>query len=173
MSKKHAEHPARPPLTEGQPSTDPQYKFNRFMVTRLSFQELPLAPLAEGETRPTVYALEVGLNLTAGISSEGKDSEVRMAVRVTADPRVKPYVIEVEVLGQFSMVSGTPENFQMFVHRLAPAILFPYVREIVDRTTIDGRYGVVRLDPMNLQAAINHDDWKPVETPAIVGSSAP
>jgi preprotein translocase subunit SecB len=129
--------------------------------------------MAEGETRPTAYALEVGLNLTAGIASNDKDAEVRMAVRVTADPRVKPYVIEVEVLGQFSMVSGTRENFQAFVHRLAPALLFPYVREIVDRTTIDGRYGVIRLDPMNLQAAINHDEWKPIEIPANVVSSAP
>src|SRR5881392_1114839 len=102
--------------------------------------------------------MEIGL-LVNLLAPEGKSAEVRMTVKVKPDPRAKPYDIELEVAGYFSLKHGTTADLQSFCQTLAPAILFPYIRQIVDRTTMDGRFGNVLLDPMNMMAAIDPSKW--------------
>lgn len=48
----------------------------------------------------------------------------------------------------------------VFCKSAAPSILFPYIREIVHRMTIDAPNGVVRLDPINISAALNSTEWQ-------------
>jgi preprotein translocase subunit SecB len=122
-------------------------------------QEVAQAPIGEGETAPERCEIGLSINLRVGASKNGV-GRVMMTTTVTPDPRVKPYQIEVRVVGEFEAVNSSPAEFQLFCRQVAPGILFPYIRQIVDTATLDARYGVVRLDPINLNAFLEREEWK-------------
>jgi preprotein translocase subunit SecB len=65
----------------------------------------------------------------------------------------------VTVAGIFSGENVTAELLNEFCRTAGPTILFPYVREIVHKLTADGAYGPIRLDPINVQAALATAEW--------------
>ena len=102
--------------------------------------------------------------MRAGVSLlSGGNAEVKLGIALKSDPLVKPYEIELDVVGLFDTPNGTPEQLIDFCRSVAPNILFPYIRQVIDKTTSDGRYGEVRLDPANLSALLPADQW--VEEP--------
>lgn len=151
---------ALPPEKEPE-RVEPRFAFDALFVDRVLFEHLPLQPAGEGETRPAKVNVAVHIGGRAVISQDVQRAEISLEALVTPDPRWQPYRIEVKVTGRFSRVAGTPEEFAQFCKLGVPPILFPYVRETVHRLTHDGRYGTVRLDPLNIQAMVA--DWKPLE----------
>lgn len=163
-----------PELATAQPQPTPEavtVAFNKFSVLNVVFHEVPRVPLADGEPIPQAYGMQ--LNLTAAVGINENIAEVRIAANVTPDPKVKPYNIHVEVIGVFSTKNGTPEQLGEFCRQVGPTILFPYIRELVHKTTQDGRYGEVRLNPMNVQQELNKNPWGVVEPESISSSIAP
>jgi preprotein translocase subunit SecB len=121
-------------------------------------QELQKITAPEGEDPSPVeeshemtVSVRVAINEALGI--------VMINAIVTPDQRHKPYRIELEVAGEFLLLSGREEHLTEFCKTNGPVILFPYIRQLVDQLTADGRFGRVRLDPINLQAALGGTPW--------------
>jgi preprotein translocase subunit SecB len=137
-----------------------QFQFTGFAVNRSTFEHLKRVPPALEESKPD----EITHNFVVGAGIIGRadnKAEVRLGITVQPDPKWMPYKVEVEISGQFEMVGGgTPQLFENFCQVIAPTILFPYIREAVHRLTMDGRYGVLRLNPLNIQALLNSAEWK-------------
>jgi preprotein translocase subunit SecB len=163
-SRKHG--PARRKEDQSAPAQaatgeTPVFHFKKFSVVRLVFQEVR-RPEGAGAPAPGTYRLE--LRVSAGVSLlSGGNAEVKLGIALKSDPLVKPYEIELDVVGLFDTPNGTPEQLIDFCRSVAPNILFPYIRQVIDKTTSDGRYGEVRLDPANLSALLPADQW--VEEP--------
>src|SRR5258708_5707593 len=69
MAKKSVQSSREPPRAESSsPDVTAQFHFRRFIVARLLFQEGERATLAEGEESPKQYEVQVGMNLTVGMS---------------------------------------------------------------------------------------------------------
>lgn len=142
----------------------PTYSFTALGVTRLFFRELdrpdPDAPVKkDGRVKA-----DIGFGLKVGLISESK-ADVTLQAKVVPEPQSKPYMIEVEIVGRFGVKAGTRDDFVNFCRHNAPVILFPYVRQLVHQLTSDGRYGPLRLGPMNLQAAMAKGEWKEEAVP--------
>jgi preprotein translocase subunit SecB len=142
----------------------PEFQFERFNVVRLIFQEVPKVALAEGEQWAPPHAIQMSINVTVGVS-DALLAQVRLVLGVKPDPRVKPYEIQVEVVGQFSTKNGTRDQLAGFCRSVGPTILFPYVRQLIDGVSSNGRYGKVRLNPTNIQAVLGATEWSAVQPP--------
>jgi preprotein translocase subunit SecB len=146
---------ASPPAP--QPS---QIRFGGVLVKRIMFEELPKTERkAVNPERPDEYSMELGLAVNVTLRSP-TSAEVTLVMEIKPDPSIKPYAILVELVGLFSTVDATQEQLADFCRFVAPTTLFPYVREVVSRTTADGRYGAVRLQPMNLLNFLSKGDWR-------------
>ena len=62
--------------------------------------------------------------------------------------------------GLFSAENATVEVFAQFCRNSVPPILFPYVREIVHRSTMDAQYGTIKIGPINIQDLISRSVWE-------------
>lgn len=140
-----------------------EFLFPAYWVDRLLFEVLPEAQKSPDESRPVTPQYAIVINLGAGIDAAELRGQVTMNVALTGDPKWQPYKIEITVTGQFAAVKTktTPEQFDAFIRINVPTLLFPYVRELVSRVTHDGRYGGVRLNPMNIVAMLPKE-WQPV-----------
>jgi preprotein translocase subunit SecB len=141
-----------------------QFRFVRYWVDKAIFKELPRETPKDGEQKPERIPTQIVINVGAGVHEDLKRGQLTLEAKVTPDPKWRPYEIEVAVTGQFEAASDevTSEQLNMFFRMNVPIILFPYVREVVHRITSDGRYGQVKIDPMNLQLPL--ESWKPVES---------
>ena len=160
---------ANVPRSQEAPAPQPTFRFARFVVVRSEMEELPLVAAADDQASPPAPAqtdLEVGARVT--VSEHLGVLALELTVR--PDPRVKPYQVHLVAVGEFVMTAGTREQFIAFLQNNAPVILFPYVRQRVESLTADGRYGGVRLDPLNLQPLLNRNAWS--EEPALTASEA-
>jgi preprotein translocase subunit SecB len=128
-------------------------------VTRVLFQEIARVPIPEGDPppKPSNPKIELGVRITM---LADRRAEVMITVVVTPDPRVKPYDIQVDLGGVFTVRGeGTQEELTDFCQKAAPTILFPYIRQTIASVTSDGRYGRVLLPLLNLQNLIDSDKW--------------
>ena len=149
-----------------------QFQFTGFAVNRAVFEHVKRVQPEPGEAKPS----ELNHNLVVGasISAIGENkAEIHLGMTVQPDPKWMPYKVEVEVIGHFSMVTGTADMFDKFCRLVAPPILFPYIREAIHRLTMDGRYGAVRLNPINMQALLNRTEWQTVPAAASTAASEP
>ncbi len=135
-----------------------QFDFLGFALSKLLFEHLLRVPPEAGETQPSNVNINIVLGAAIGVSQD-QHAQVSMGMTVTPDPKWQPYKIEIEVVGRFRTQNGTPEDLQRFCQRGVPPILFPYMREIIHRVTMDGQYGPVRLNPLNVQSMLNQTDW--------------
>lgn len=75
-------------------------------------------------------------------------------IEVSVDPsRESPELANVRLFGVFS--AGKPKlsiAFKDFVGTNAPAILFPYAREIISTMTGRGPFGAFHIEPLNIRA---------------------
>lgn len=143
----------------------------KLFAQRLSFTELvPPAsgvhPPEPGQARPVVLDVDV----LVGVTPDGREAQTTFSLTVTPDPNVQPYRAEVVVTAVFRADEGlSTEEVTRFARKGVPVILFPFVREMVHRLTVDGRYGLLRLDPVNVGAMLEQSEWREVthgETPA-------
>lgn len=134
--------------------------FKRFWVAQALMREIPEEPRPEDE--PAAYPITLDMSIAIKVAREEPVAFAGLTVDVKGDPRSKPYEVRVEIVGEFRAIPGQSPDLGEFCREVAPTILFPYVREIVDRLTRDGRYGTIRLDPLNVRAVLAHGTWKPM-----------
>jgi preprotein translocase subunit SecB len=160
MPKKRKTAAKRSKGSVGTTTEQPVFHFVQYNLLGLVFQQSEKIEAAEGDQPPSGrYPVQLTVNANVGISSEKKLGHLRLIVSVVPDPHSQPYNIVVDVMGVFSTQNGTPDQLGAFCRTNAPAILFPYIREIIARTTVDAAFGVVRLDPVNMSELLNQSAW--------------
>lgn len=140
----------------------PTFELHGVALNRALFEHLPRIKPEAGEKKPAQMNYNMMLGAGVKFLANGRH-EVSLGITVTPDAKWMPYKIEVEMIGLFSVTSGTEEDLKQFTRLAAPTILFPYVREVISRLTTDGKHGQVRLNPMNVQALLSTSNW--VEVP--------
>ena len=122
-----------------------------------SFQEIPGAKPSIPADQMSSGNVDVELAVTvgAGMTPDGPLAEVTIDATITPEPDRQPYKIRLVVTGAFlAPMDATPDRLDHFCKRAAPVIMFPYMRAIVMMLTQDARFGVLRMDPMNLAAVL-------------------
>lgn len=137
----------------------PQFRLERFAVRRALFEEVERIPPPEGERRPRRVTLNLQVNTSITMNPESMRAIVMLDVHVMPDLQWQPYRIEVKVSGGFVGENVTIQQFDQFCKIGVPPILFPYVREIVHRLTMDAVFGSVRIDPINIADLVSKSPW--------------
>lgn len=150
--------PPDAPVPSQDPGLAPKFTFDAFFVERVHFEHLERQSTEDSESRPERVPLDLRIGGSLLVDHENRRAQVTLDVVLLPDPKWQPYKIEVRVLGRFSQLSGTPEQFEQFCKVGAPPILFPYAREIAYSVTRDGGHGVVRVHPINVQSIIG--EWE-------------
>jgi len=162
-----------PAVSAGQPALrEAAVSFDRVGVSRFLLTEVPIQPVEEGRKRADYKQVRVQFGAGINMLADGR-ADFRLQLRVVTDPRSKPYEIELELVGTFSMTNGTREDLLAFCQTSAAPILFPYARQIVNEVTSNGRFGPVRLPLMNLQGVLGTGVWEPEKTGAEKDSQKP
>ena len=146
------------PEEQAAPTTTPSvgvfnFSFDRFVVRKAFFEELPRTKPEQDEKRPPVITTRTTLQVNCLMRND-KRALVTLNASVLPDPKWQPYRIEVSVTGMFSSKDATGETFDQFVRFAAPTILFPYVRQVIQGLTTDAAFGLVRINPINVQDLI-------------------
>ena len=162
MAKKTTPAPAAKAVTTTSSGT---IHLRGIFVTDLEFHEIPSAIVGADPKGHEPMPIQLTLNVVAGMTEAGTESEVRLQAEIVPDPKRRPYTIKVAVVGQFAIEGGTSAELLAFSQQQAPSIIFPYLRQIVDRVTIDARFGVVRLDLVNLQTMFDPAKWQGLASP--------
>lgn len=152
------------PVSPNAPDATAQFGLDRLIIQRVLFEHLERAPGLPDEKQPAAIDMQLTIGGRVDINVEEGRGKVALNVVVRPDPKWQPYRIEVDVIGAFRLISGGPEIFDQFLRTATPPILFPYVREAIDRVTRDAAYGRVLLQPVNVQAMLAN--WTRVEKPA-------
>ena len=105
--------------------------------------------------------LQVALSHAVRLSDDKRNLTIEATVNIT-DENSKSFSLTATVVGLFSAVAGQ-ENMALedFAKVNGPAMLLPYVREIVANTTLRSGLRPVMIPPFNLQALA---ESKPAET---------
>ncbi len=142
------------------------FAFKRLVVRRALYEYLTRAPHAEEESRPT--AIEIGLQVgsTVRLNPSVRQGAITIDIKVLPDQRWQPYRVEVHLTAVFAAVNeGAMEQMDEFCRMGGPNIVFPYIREIVHRLTMDAPDGPIRLDPINFSAMVNEGPWQVLDEP--------
>jgi preprotein translocase subunit SecB len=93
------------------------------------------------------------------ITREDRQFDVFLGVDVQAS-KDAPESVNIEIVGEFAMRSDVPSlSFQSFVQTAAPAILFPYAREIISSLTGRGPFGAYYLPSINVVRLMKDYDF--------------
>lgn len=151
-----AKKPKKPVAEHVPPKHRGAVRFVRYAVRHMEFEEV------ETDQRPTAapdgeVGVQMGLQAATRVGESDSHllGELLLDGDFTCDPRHQPYHIRVVLSGQFvAEKSMGQEKFGEFLERNAPAILFPYMRACVAQLTSDAMFGPLRLDLVNITAAL-------------------
>jgi preprotein translocase subunit SecB len=135
-----------------------QFEFVRLAITKAIFEFLGSSAYQTTE-KPAVVGINIEVGASVQLSMDRTGAFVTLDIKVTPDQQWQPYRLEVTIAAAFRAQDSSPEDLLTFCRVAAPSILFPYVREIVHRLTMDAPDGPVRLNPMNISQLLNQTEW--------------
>jgi len=96
--------------------------------------------------------LQVNISNAMAISADKHSLSIEVTADIV-DPDKKSFSLKATVVGLFSAITGQ-ENMSLedFAKVNGPALLLPYVREIIANTTLRSGLRPVLIPPFNLQA---------------------
>jgi preprotein translocase subunit SecB len=148
----------------------PTYSFERFVVRKAIFEQLPSVAREPNEVAPEPLPFQIGVNVQLKTRRDRAEGILTLGFEIQHDPKWKPYRIEVAVSGVFKSKDATLEQFNQFCRNNAPAILYPFMRTIVYNLTVDAAFGAVRLNPMNFTEMLK-GAWPSAEQTVIEADS--
>lgn len=102
---------------------------------------------------------KVDFNLETTNVKRGPDifeSSIQVTVKVHTGEKVW-FLVEVTYAGAFRIRNVPEDKMALLLGIECPTILFPYVRQVVSQTIVDGGFKPLVLDPINF-AAIYHQN---------------
>ena len=129
-------------------SNEAQVSIQRLYIKDCSF-ESPLTPKVF--TKAWKPSMKVDLN-NAVNKLDGDNVEVVLTISVTAELEGETaFLVEVHQAALFTIKGLTEEQFGQAVNIMAPATIFPYLREAIDALVIKGGFPPVGLQPVNFE----------------------
>lgn len=145
--------------------TTPKVRLAGIFTRSISFSEL--AEPGEGketasqDAEPGRADLNLRIGLTHGNFGADKGAEVVLDVTIRPDPSKQPYVLRIVMSAVFVVPSSCDGDvLDAFCRQSAPSILWPYLRALASSVSADGRYGPIRLDPVNLADFLRKNQWR-------------
>lgn len=136
----------------------PRFQITGLFITKAHFEVMP-SDLPAGTVATGRIPVDIGVSATVQVTNDPTRALVKLDFRIAPDPKSQAYRIEVHIAGLFSCEDATSDDILKFAKHAAPSILYPYVREYVHSMTKDAPNGVLRLDPMNITALLNQNEW--------------
>ena len=145
------------------PTKEPGIVFRGVYLTKLQFSLKDKTP----ET------LDCSLNLSISKEIQGrKEGGKTLFLRLAADPmagvKEKPFEMQVEILGVFDAEPDSNLPIETFGSEQGPALLVPYLRELISNITARTPLPPLILPPINVHALLSAKNEAPkqVEEPS-------
>jgi preprotein translocase subunit SecB len=147
-------------------------RFARVLTKSVEFAEFNTHVVPSASVETTNVALEMNVSIGRAVQGDNMVAEVTLGVVMTPDPGRQPYRVSIVMAGLFvAPEDANDEAFDEFCKRAAPVIIWPYVRALASTITTDGRYGPLRLDPVNLTAFLTKQWSVPSESATVLKKS--
>ena len=124
----------------------PGIKFDAIVLKEINFSRNPgILPKPE---------LSIRFESAISLSADKKKMNYELTCHI--DEAGKSFVLKCSMIGMFSIVEETENmNLEEFSKGNAPALIFPYVREVIASTTLRAGIPSVLLPPLNIQAMMS------------------
>ncbi|HEX8271847.1 MAG TPA: protein-export chaperone SecB [Longimicrobiaceae bacterium] len=121
-------------------------------------QEYTLAPEDDGEQRESANR-RMTVNWDWAVS-DGREFDVFLGATIEGNEDA-PERVNVGLVGEFVLDGNVPSvAFRTFVQMSAPAIMFPYLRQIISDLTGRGPYGAYYLPSVNVVRLMKQYDFE-------------
>jgi len=132
----------------------PVFRLQKLYVKDLSFEN-PNAP--ECFTVQTGNQPKVEVNLTLENKKLAGDDNYEVLIKITAkvthgDDAKVMFIIELDHCGIFTIKNIPAEHMNAVLAVDCPTMMFPYTRQIVSQTTVDGGFVPFLMEPVNFLA---------------------
>lgn len=130
------------------------FRLLRVYVGQQSYALVSEGDLPEGEADEREFGVAWDWTL-------GDGDKFSIALGVMIEPNNEaPERVEVGVVGEFAYGNATSVTLRDFVKGNGPAILFPYIRQLVTQLTTAGPVGAFYLPPINMLALLNQYSYE-------------
>lgn len=129
----------------------PGIGFLAIFVTKLNFEAFP-------NRQPA--ALITKVHVQNNFVKDTRRLESNLGVTITTSENIETtlFKLEANVLGVFEEQEGSPLSLKEFSEIQAPALLFPYLREVITTITTKSPIGPVIIPPTNILALIKQGE---------------
>lgn len=130
----------------------PGIKITQIFLGQVAFSHrddaLALAPNTSMEVTVTT---EIAAHVT------GDETKAVVVVSIATAPDPPPlYNIRLDMIGLLEADAGAPNlALKEYAAKMAPAMMYPFVREAVYSLTVKGRFGPIFLAPLNVGAVMS------------------
>lgn len=130
--------------------------FQGIFLTKLSFEAFPIKDPGKNmkihfdiknNFVPDTQQLQSNLSVKLDLINDEKNGE-------------KTFTLEATVLGVFEEQPGSVVKLKDFAEIQAPALLFPYLREVISSTTAKSVVGPFIIPPMNVPVLLKANNEK-------------
>jgi len=135
------------------PTREPGIRLTNIIVEHLRFDDV-----AAGAPKPAVqFAVHIERRLSE--SDPSGEVTVQFALRPEEGETPQTFVLEVSLSGRFE-ADATAPNMQLeeFLKVNGPAMLMPFIRELVANVTTRSRYGTVLLPAINVVELVRREE---------------
>ena len=152
-----------------------QFVTPRIYTKDVSF-ESPVTPnVFRQEWKP---AVNVDLNTKSSRVDEEGNHEVVLTLTITAKLEDQTaFLVEVQQAGIFFVAGIEGDALRQLLSTVAPTILFPYAREVIDSLVVKGGFPALMIAPVNFDAlfrqALAQQAEEGAAEPAVEGGEAP
>lgn len=128
---------------------EPKFAVQRMYLKDLSFETPQGAAGFQKQWQPKVNQ---DLNTKTSKIEEGV-FEVALRLTITvSDGEDTIYLIEAEQAGLFTATGFSEQQLTQVLNTTCPAMLFPYVREVIDNVLVKGSFPPLMIPPINFDA---------------------
>ena len=128
--------------------TEPMIGFQGVFLDRVAFTDV-----GRGALPPT--ELQFNFGLRRHVLEEGRAAEVTVALGITPQGGESSMSLVVEMTGRFEVLPGERGmGLEAFLQHSGPALIMPFLREVVANLTSRSRLGQILFPPINVVALV-------------------
>jgi len=129
----------------------PIFSLQRVYVKDISFENPNSPEIFEASGKPPKIEMNLGM-ASRRVNDEHWEVSLKVSAKTSDQDSGKLlFEIEVEHAGVFYMKNIPEEHIQSLLAVDCPTIIFPYTRQIVSQSTVDGGFMPFMLEPVNFR----------------------